>query len=243
MQENEQKQFDKDAQKKALIGNGIILFVVAVGIILAVFAWFSVLEDKATARGISVIANDNLDIRFNTYAGTMQSNGTIVYDETPLKNLNNPAYDEDDASNLMSLFPGERRYFKTVISNYETSAYTGSFTLQSILVNKKLVTTRDKVCVIFGSNLEGGTYQQSFDLATAQNYYENGVESDVFSIVGTQTVYENLALEAGQQSGGNVSPRSVTVYWYVLLNGDAVDNSAMGEQMLKFQKIKFIIVN
>ena len=240
MQEKEQKQFDKDAQKKALIGNGIILFVLVIGIILAVFCWFSVLEDKATARGISVISNDNLDIRFNTYPGIIQSNGTIIYDENPLKNLNNPDFDED--ANLFSMYPGERKYFKTVISNYELSNHRGTFTLQSLLVNKKLVTTSEKICITFGSNLEGGAFQQSFDLKSAQDYYEDGVLSNTFRLVGTQPIYEDLLLPAAvrEQQTGNVSATAVTVYWYVLLNGDVVENDVMGEQMLKLQNIKFI---
>ena len=240
MQEKEQKQFDKDAQKKALIGNGIILFVLVIGIILAVFCWFSVLEDKATARGISVISNDNLDIRFNTYPGIIQSNGTIIYDENPLKNLNNPDFDED--ANLFSMYPGERKYFKTVISNYELSNHRGTFTLQSLLVNKKLVTTSEKICITFGSNLEGGAFQQSFDLKSAQDYYEGGVLSNTFRLVGTQPIYEDLLLPAAvrEQQTGNVSATAVTVYWYVLLNGDVVENDVMGEQMLKLQNIKFI---
>lgn len=240
MQEQEQKQFDKDAQKKALIGNGIILFVLVIGIILAVFCWFSVLDDTATARGISIISNDNLDIRFNTYPGIIQSNGSVIYDETPLKNLNNPDFDED--GNIFSMYPGERKYFKTVINNYELSPQTGIFTLQSLLVNKKLVTTSEKICITFGSNLEDGASQQSFDLKAAQNYYENGVLNDTFRLVGTQPIYENLVLPAATRSEqtGNVSATAVTVYWYVLLNGDTVENDVMGEQMLKLQNIKFI---
>lgn len=238
MQQKEQQQFDRDAQRKALIWNGIVLFVILIGIILAVFAWFAQMNDKAQANGISVISNDNLDIQFNTYPGILQSNGNIVYDEQPLKNLNNPNFDED--SNIFSMYPGERKYFKTVISNNELSPYTGTFVLQSLLVNKKLVTTREKTCLTFGSNLEGGTYQQSFDLSNAQPYYESGVLSDTFNLVGTQPIYEKLALPAATETGGNRSANPVVVYWYVLLNGDAVGNEVMGEQMMKLQNIKFI---
>lgn len=78
MPKQEQKKFDKAAQKKALIGNGIILFVLVIGIILAVFAWFSQLDNHNSARGMNIISNDNLDIRFNTYPGVMQNNGKVI---------------------------------------------------------------------------------------------------------------------------------------------------------------------
>ena len=109
MPKTEQKKFDKDAQKKALIGNGIILFVLVVGIILAVFAWFSSLGDYSKARGVNIISNDNLDIRFNTYPGVMQNNGKVIYDEHAEMNLNNPDFDEN--TNVFSMYPGERKYF------------------------------------------------------------------------------------------------------------------------------------
>ena len=243
MHETEQVKVNTDAlspedKKKKLIADGILLFVLIVGIILAIFAWFSVTKDAAAARGLSFISNDDKDIRFNTYPGTMLANGTIEYDEHPYMNMNNPDFSED--THIFSLFPGERKYFKTIISNYETSAYVGNFTLQSIIVNKKLITTTDKVCITFASNLEGGTYQQSFDLANAQPYAEGGSISSTKMLVGTQYIYSGLTLPGATSSGGNTTPGTMIVYWYVVLNGDAVDNDAMGEEMMQFQKIKFV---
>ncbi|MBE6818301.1 MAG: hypothetical protein E7517_03975 [Ruminococcaceae bacterium] len=243
MQATEQAKVNIDAQnpdnkKKALIGNGILVLVLAVGIILAIFSWFAVMNDKAVAHGISLISNDDLDIRFNTYPGTLQADGTVVYDEHPYMNMNNPDFNED--ARVFNLYPGERKYFKTVISNYETSNHVGNFTLQSIIVNKKLITTGDKVCITFASNLEGGTFQQSFDLAQAQPYADGGSISSTKMLVPTQEIYTNLTLSRATSSGGNVTPVPVTVYWYVVLNGDAVDNDAMGEEMMQFQKIKFV---
>ncbi|MBR2590189.1 MAG: hypothetical protein IKE65_04625 [Clostridia bacterium] len=238
MPKQEQKKFDKAAQKKALIGNGIILFVLVIGIILAVFAWFSQLDNHNSARGMNIISNDNLDIRFNTYPGVMQNNGKVIYDEHAEMNLNNPDFDEN--TNVFSMYPGQRRYFKTVISNYETSSYTGNFILQNILVSKKLVSTDEQVCIIFGSDLGSETEQQAFDLAPAADYKENDVVSTTQKIVHAQPIYQGVVLPGGTNDGGNIRPSTVEVYWYVLLNGDAVGNDVMGEQMMKLQSIKFV---
>ena len=239
MQEKEQKQFDKDAQKKALIGNGIILFVLVIGIISAVFCWFSLIDDSAKARGVNIQSVDNYDIRFNTYPGEMQSNGTIVYNEDTAWDLNNDNFDESGKD--FTMFPGERKYFKTVISNYDLRNYNGSLTFQNVLVNSQLVTTQTKTCINFVSDL-GSTSQQAYDLATASDYVENGTISTTKKVVHSQPIYRNITLAAATNaSNGNRVPTDVTVYWYVTLNGDAVDNDSMGEDMIKFQSIRFVV--
>ena len=236
MQELEQIKVNKDAQKKSLIGDGILLFVLVVGIILAVFAWFNTLRTDSKLGSIKMIANDNLDIRFNTYPGTMQASGNVLYDVTPLKDLNNPDFDED--SNVFSMYPGEKKYFKTVISNYETTAYIGDLTLMSFLVNHNLLSTSDMACLTFAGNLEGSLSQQFYDLVSDTGYYDA-----TYASVSIQPVYKGISLPAGTETEGNVRPSTVTVYWYILLNGDAVDNEMMDEEMMKFNSIKFYVTN
>ncbi|MBR0414820.1 MAG: hypothetical protein IJI67_07105 [Clostridia bacterium] len=238
MQELEQAKVNKDAQKKALIGNGILLFVLIVGIILAIFAWFNTMDDRSRARGVNIASNDNLDIRFNTYAGWEQANGTIVYDTDPLKNLNNELYNEDVYDFV--LVPGERQYFKTIISNYTDSEHTGDFILQSITVNAKLITKDRKACISFASNLENDASQQAYDLAAAADYYDGGILDPTKKVVYSQSIYDNMTIAAGTVVSGQIRPSSTTVYWYVTLNGDAVDNDAMGEHMMRFKRIKFL---
>ena len=240
MQEKEQKQFDKDAQKKALIGNGIILFVLVIGIILAVFCWFSLIDDNAKARGVNIQSVDNYDIRFNTYPGEMQNNGTIVYNEAAEWNMNNDDFDE--AGKRFKMFPGEKKYFKTVISNYDLSNYTGSLVFQNIVVNKELVTTQSQTCINFVADLGSTVGQQSYDLAAASDYSEAGVISNTKKIVHSQPIYKQFTLAAATNGdNGNRIPSQVTVYWYVTLNGDAVDNDMMGEDMMKFNSIRFVV--
>ena len=239
MQEQEQKQFDKNAQKKALIGNGIILFVLVIGIILAVFCWFSLIDDSAKARGVNIQSVDNYDIRFKTYPGEMQSNGTVVYNEDTAWDLNNENFDE--SGKAFTMFPGERKYFKTVISNYDLRNYTGSLTFQNILVNSQLVTTQTKTCINFVAQMDSAS-QQAYDLATASDYVVGGTVSTTKKVVHSQPIYRHIALAAATNaSNGNRVPTDVTVYWYITLNGDAVDNDSMGEDMIKFQSIRFVV--
>ena len=238
MREKEQKQFDKAAQKKALIGNGIILFVLVIGIILAVFAWFTTLDDISRVRGMSYVSVDDLDIRFNTYPGTEQSGGAVVYDENPLMNLNNEDFDEEQ--NEFVLFPGERKHFKTVISNYEHSAYIGNFVIQNILVNSGLVTTNDTAYITFTADMGENTQEQGYNLEQATDYKENGVVSSTLKMVNSQSIYKNIHIDALDTTQSPEVPGTVTVYWYVTLNGSAVDNSFMGQSMMKFQRVKFI---
>ena len=240
MQEQEQKQFDKDAQKKALIGNGIILFVLVIGIILAVFCWFSLIDDHSRARGVNIQSVDNYDIRFNTYPGEIQSNGAVVYNETTEWNMNNDDFDE--SGKRFTMFPGERKYFKTVISNYDLSNYVGSLVFQNIVVNKELVTTSTVTCINFVADLGSATGQQSYDLAAASDYMVEGVTSTTKKIVYSQPIYKQISLAAATNAAnGNRVPTQVTVYWYVTLNGDTVDNDMMGEDMIKFSSIRFVV--
>ena len=235
MQEKEQKQFDKDAQKKSLIGNGIILFVLVIGIILAVFCWFNQLRSNANLGTVNLTANDNLNITFNTYAGRVLANGNIGYDADPLLNLNNEDYDEDE--HPITIFPGERKYFKTEISNYELQSFSGYLALTNTYVNSQLLTTADRVCISFAANLEGSESQQNYDLAADATRVDA-----TFSAVNTQPLYKGISLPAGTQEGNdNVHPGTVTIYWYVVLSGDAVENDMMNEQMLKFNSIRFFI--
>lgn len=244
MQEQEQKQFDIDAQKKALIGNGIILFVLVIGIILAVFAWFSVMRTDVELEGVHLIASDNLNITFNTYAGRVLANGKIGYDEDPLLNLNNEDYDE--TAHPITIFPGERKYFKTVINNAELQSFNGYLALTNTYVNSQLLTTANRVCISFAANLEGSESQQDYDLVADASRVDN-----TFSTIGIQPLYKNISLPAGtnttvnaqtgEQETGNVIPGTVTVYWYVVLNGDAVENDMMNQQMIKFNNIRFFV--
>lgn len=234
MRKNEQKTADsKSEPKKAYIWNLIMLFVLAICIILVVFAWFSLTKKDVSLDSVSLFAADNLDITFNTYPGTVTPSGAIVYEPNPLKNLNNDDFNETE--NAFSMFPGEKKYFKTEISNNENSNFTGTFYLQNVLFNSKLVTTSDGAYISFSSTAEDNSSQQSFDLVSdSQTYIENGEVSSVFRIISLQPIYSNLSLPAGA---------TVTVYWYVTLNGSMVDNSMMEAQMMKLRNVKFIPTN
>ncbi len=233
MQENVNA-FDKakaDKQRKAYVGSLIMIFVLAVCIILAIFAWFTGLQVNARTEGnIGLYASDNLNIQYNTYAGTMLSNGTIEYDRTVDWNV-------DAGNNVPEVFtyPGERRYFMTVISSNETRQLTGTVYFENMLVNTKFITTSEGDCVNFASQIEGDTVKQAFDLINDSTV----VQGQVYSRVPMQPFCNNITLPAATTTGGKLRPTPVVVYWYVTLNGAKVDNN-IGTMFLEFNAIRFI---
>lgn len=235
MQENVNA-FDKakaQQQRKAYIGSLIMTFVLVICIILAIFAWFK-LRQTATASlsSGSVYAAGNLNIQYNTYAGTMLSNGTVEYDEGEGKDWN-AAYGENEPEVLT--YPGERRYFKTVITNNESRAITGTLYFKNMLVNSKFITTKlGAESVNFQSQIEGDEGNlQAFDLINNSTV----VQGEDYSIIPLQPICENITLPATVTSGGNDD--TVTVYWYVTLNGANVEND-IGSLFLQFNEITFI---
>lgn len=233
--------FDKskaDKQRKAYTGSLIMLFVLAVCIILAIFAWFTTNSRIAKIKNISAYSVDDYDIRYNTYEGTVQSNNKVTYDRTvdwnsDFENLGQPIPE-------VNIFPGERKYFMTIISNYDKREVniTGDLCLENLLINKELVTTSDKIFVNFGSQLEGTDVQQSFDLGSTSYAHSN-----VYSRIGLQTIYSGLTLPAASVDDGAVTPTSVTLYWYVTLNGAMVDNTYMNQDFLQFRSFRLKVTS
>ena len=219
MQENV-KAFDKataDKQRRAYIGSLIMIFVLAVCIILAIFAWLTGLQRNARTDGnISLYAADNLNVQYNTYAGTMLSNGTIEYDRTVDWNINagnNPPE--------ILTYPGERRYFMTVISSNETSQLTGTLYFENMLINTKFITTSvGSESVNFASQIDGDTTKQAFDLINDSTV----VIGQTYSRIPLQPICENVTLPAATSNGGNLQATPIIIYWYVTLNGAKIHN-------------------
>ena len=237
MQENV-KAFDKakaDKQRKAYIGSLIMIFVLIVCIILAILAWFTTHKREANTSGALLYAADDYDIRYNTYAGTMLSNGTIVYDETV--DWNHDFEGEGQPIPEIFTYPGERRYFKTVISNYETTSLHGTVYFENMFVNTNFVTKSEGgESVNFVSQIEGDTSKQAFDLLNNSTV----IIGSIYSIVPLQPFCENITLPRATSDGGNVRPSgTVNVYWYVALNGAKIENT-IGEEFLKFKSIRFV---
>lgn len=257
MEKKEQQVNDVQALKKAWVGNAIMLAVLTVGIILAVFAWFSDLDNQARARGMKYRTVDNINVRFNTYLGTAANDGNVVYDLS--KDLNNSEHEIPD----IRIFPGQTIYFKTVISNYEQYALHGTFSLESMLVNKLLVNIKSSIPIVFTSVLEGSNNQQSFELVNPMDYYVGGTLDPTFKVASSQPIFANIDLPAGTTQGessgnetdySNVIPSEVTIYWQIILNGAAIDNDVMytlneetglkePTQLIKFKNIRFYIEN
>lgn len=236
MQENVNA-FDKakaQQQRKAYIGSLIMTFVLVICIILAIFAWFK-LRQTATASlsSGSVYAAGNLNIQYNTYAGTMLSNGTVEYDMNVDWNKDFEALGQEIPE--VFTYPGERRYFKTVITNNESRAITGTLYFKNMLVNTKFITTKvGSESVNFQSQIEGDEGNlQAFDLINNSTV----VQGEDYSIIPLQPICENITLPATVTSGGNDD--TVTVYWYVTLNGANVEND-IGSLFLQFNEITFI---
>ena len=240
MQENVNA-FDKskaEKQRKAYTGSLIMLFVLAVCIILAIFAWFTTNSRIAKVKNISAYSADDYDIRYNTYEGTLQSNNKVTYNRTVDWNSDFEKLGQQEPA--VNVFPGERKYFMTIISNYDKREVdiTGDLCLENLLINKELVTTSEKIFVNFGSQLEGSNIQQAFDLGSTSYAYSN-----VYSRVGLQTIYSGLTLPAATVDDGAVTPSSITLYWYVTLNGAMVDNTYMNKEFIKFRSFRLKVTS
>lgn len=248
MEKKEQQVNDVQALKKAWVGNAIMLAVLTVGIILAVFAWFSDLDNQARARGLKYRTVDGINVKFNTYLGTATNDGNVVYDlDTNLNNSDNQIPD-------INIFPGQTIYFKTDISNYEVTALHGTFSLESMLVNKLLVNIKSSIPIVFTSVLENSNNQQSFELVNTSDYIIGVTPDPVFKIASNQPIFADIDLPAGVENSqtGNIDPGEVTVYWQIILNGEAVNNDVMftyneqteqyePTQLIKFSNIRFTI--
>ena len=234
MREQQQELNRAQELKKAAIGNGVMLAVLVLGIILAVFAWFNTLRTDANIGTVDLMANDNLNISFTTYLGTENNAGEIIYDTREGFNLNGENYDA--SLDNIRMLPGEKKYFMTEISNYELSAFTGDFALLNIVVSKNLLTVDEQARISFAADLGSSESQQFYDLAS----YSLAYDTD-YSRIPTQTIYKGAVLPAGVRNSetDNVEPGKLTVYWYVILDGEAVGNEAMGSNMMYFNNIKF----
>ena len=249
MEKKEQQVNDVQALKKAWVGNAVMLAVLTIGIILAVFAWFSDLDNHARARGLKYRTVDNIKVQFNTYLGTATNDGNVVYDMT--KDLNN----SDTQTPDINIFPGQTIYFRTDISNYELNSLHGTFSLESMLVNNLLANIKSKIPIVFTSALENSNNQQSYELVNVSDYYDTGVLDPVFKVASNQPIFADIDLPAGTVGESeNVNPTVVTVYWQIILNGEAIDNDAMytyneeseqyePTQLIKFTSIRFLIEN
>ena len=222
MQENVTA-FDKakaDKQRKAYIGSLIMIFVLVVCIILAIFAWFK-LRQSATAylSTNALYAADDLNVQYNTYAGTLLSNGSVEYDMSVNWNQDFEAQGKS-VPNVLT-YPGERRYFMTVISNNETRSITGNIYFKDMLVNTRFVTTTvGSESVNFASIIDGTSNWQSFDLVNNSTV----IIGDVNSRIPLQPICENVTLPAATISDGDVEPTPLIIYWYITLNGAKVNN-------------------
>lgn len=254
MQENV-KAFDKakaDKQRKAYIGSLIMIFVLIVCIILAIFAWFK-LRQSATAylSTNALFAADDLNVQYNTYAGTMLSNGSVEYDMSV--NWNRSFDAEGESIPKVLTYPGERRYFMTVVSNNETRAITGNLYFKDMLVNSRFITTSvGAESVNFSSRLDSTSTWQNFDLVNNSTV----VIGDVYSRIPLQPICENVTLPAATISDGDVEPTPLIIYWYVTLNGAKVRNdiipttteevggqtvtTAHDAEFIQFSEIKFL---
>ena len=233
--------FDKakaEKQRKAYIGSLIMIIVLAVCIILAIFAWFTGLQVNArTNRGISFYSSDDLNVNYNTYAGTMLSNGEIEYDMDV--DWNTDFESQGLPVPKIVTYPGERRYFKTVISNYETRSLTGTVYFESMLVNSKFITTsQGGDCVNFASQIAGDPSKQAFDLINDSTV----VSGDIYSRIPMQPFCSSVTLPAATSSGGNTIPSRVIIYWYVTLNGAKVNNDILptGVEEVDGQQVPYV---
>lgn len=221
MHENEQQLNKSDELKKAYVSSGIMLFVLVIAIILAVFAWFTVKTVTSSAGTVELRANDNLKIEYNTVVGTPLSSGKVSY---PLEfnssnNLNDENFNEN--ANIFYLYPGEKKYFKTVVYNFETTEgnLTGRVNLQNLLVNKAMFKGGNVVAMSFSSTINDSTTPMSNDLADVSYSFDN-----TYNLIAIQPLTSTITLpEATSPS----KPGEVTIYWSVTLNGYAVDNDLM----------------
>lgn len=238
------REVQEDApNRKNIIANFIMLFVILVTIILVIYAWF-LTNHIGGVRGMSFISTDTINVTFATYVGSADSNGNVVFDEE--NDLNKPSTED----NSVSLFPGEKQYYKTIIYNNDEKSYNGTMCLENMKVNKNFSTnfvrnddgtTSTQVFVHFSSQIENrDDTKQTFDLTR-----DSGIVDETFCNVAAQNIQSELTLKPATLENGEKVPSTVTIIWYVELDGDKVTNfdpegnSVMDTELMKFSSIRF----
>lgn len=240
MQSNENLRNEPSAPaRKAYIANFIMLFALVVCIILVILAWY-MNNENGYMHGLSFISNDTINVTYSTYVGTVTSTGAVEFDES--KDISA----DSTQTSAVTIFPGQKQYYKTVVKNGELQSFTGTLYLESLYVNKNFasyVTTDGSTVsyVQFTSYL--GTQSsttQTYDLSSSSTIFDS-----TYYNVSSQSLYSGITLPAGTGTTGDVTPSMVTIVWCVQLDGDKVTNfdaegnSVMDTPLMKFNGIRF----